>query len=441
MSPSGINIAKLKRDIQKQWDPLNNIMNLAFIKNNPDFGKLWISQLISNFGDWFYHVGIIVLLYRLTGSAGSIGIFIVLRYLPRIFINSFSGYVIDHYNKRTILVLSDLLRAVIIIALCFAGSSKMVPLLYVLVFLHNALSGFFKPTLIAIVPKVIRNEKDIVSANAMLAFSYYFTMVFATALGGLCLKFFSINAVLALDAVTFLISVYFIILIPSRKFIMASSELPAKKGGYLNNYRIVFQNKEIFKSIFYYSFWQLAFGMNQVLLSVYIVFVLMRSDDWIGYTHSTVGVGSVIGALLAKKYFSRILYNQFLANKVIIGGSLVCGIFFCLLYTSNNIFLFQMFILVVAIIMNPVEVILESMLVKSSPDAVKGQMSSLLMFSMQCCMVLGALLCVFLLRYTDERFSGLFLSFLIAFTPIAYWFIRLFFKKYEMPTMIGDMKQ
>ena len=59
---------------------------LRLLRGNRNFRRLWMAQIVSEIGDWFYTLSIYTLLLQLTGRASSVALALVLQVLPQTFV-------------------------------------------------------------------------------------------------------------------------------------------------------------------------------------------------------------------------------------------------------------------------------------------------------------------------------------------------------------------
>src|SRR5690242_21894190 len=72
------------------------------VRTNANFRRLWLAQIVSEIGDWFYTLAIYNLLLTLTGRASSVGLALVLQVLPQTFIGPIAGAVNDRISRKQI---------------------------------------------------------------------------------------------------------------------------------------------------------------------------------------------------------------------------------------------------------------------------------------------------------------------------------------------------
>lgn len=160
-------------------------------------------------GDAVSLVALVVLVVELTGSASAVGGLLVAQLLPTL-ASPLVGVLADRLDRRAILVVSDLARGALIIAVVFTES---LPVLYGLVFLMGLARTFFNPTIRAAFPSVV-GEGDLTRANSLISGTFSFSVMVGPAAGGLLVASVGVDAAFLLDAATYLISAAFLSRIP-----------------------------------------------------------------------------------------------------------------------------------------------------------------------------------------------------------------------------------
>ena len=122
------------------------------IRSNLDFRRLWIGQIISLLGDWFNLIASASLVAMLTESGFAVGSLFVIRLLAPFLVSPIAGVVADYFNRKRVLILCDIVRAVIVLGFLLVREPNHVWLLYVLTAAQLAVSGFFYPARTAMLP-------------------------------------------------------------------------------------------------------------------------------------------------------------------------------------------------------------------------------------------------------------------------------------------------
>src|SRR5437868_14929739 len=85
----------------------------SLLRGNRNFRRLWMAQIVSEVGDWFYSLAIYTLLLQLTGRAQSVALALVLKVLPQTFIGPAAGAINDRVRRKHVVITAVLMRLVI----------------------------------------------------------------------------------------------------------------------------------------------------------------------------------------------------------------------------------------------------------------------------------------------------------------------------------------
>jgi MFS family permease len=180
----------------------------TLLRNNRNVRFLWLAQVISEIGDWFYAVAIYSLLLELTGSARSVALATVFMVFPQVLISPMAGVVNDRMRRKQVMIAADLARFFIVGGMLFAQSADRIWLIYLLMFLETVMWAFFEPGRSSLMPNLCRGEKEILTANALGATTWAINFFLGSAIGGIVAASFGRNAVFAINACTFLVSAW-----------------------------------------------------------------------------------------------------------------------------------------------------------------------------------------------------------------------------------------
>ena len=122
--------------------------------SNSNFRWLWAGQVVSLLGDWFNIIASAILIHNLTESGLALGILFTIRMLAPFFVAPLAGICADRFNRKHILIITDIVRGVLLLGFLFVKDADDIWLLYLLTTLLFAVSGFFSPARSAILPDV-----------------------------------------------------------------------------------------------------------------------------------------------------------------------------------------------------------------------------------------------------------------------------------------------
>jgi hypothetical protein len=125
---------------------------------NRNFSLMWTGQLISTMGSALTSLAASIYVFRLTGSALSVGLMLMATAAPSLFVGLFAGVFVDRYDRRQIMVIADILRALLILAIPFLVQFNVI-WLYIVVMLTSAIGQFFDPAFESVLPEVASDEE------------------------------------------------------------------------------------------------------------------------------------------------------------------------------------------------------------------------------------------------------------------------------------------
>ncbi|NIM96359.1 MAG: MFS transporter [Anaerolineales bacterium] len=189
--------------------PTSSVGYLDLVRRNVNFRNLWLGQVISLFGDWFNLIASAALIGLLTGSGVAIGGLFVIRFLAPFIASPLAGLAADRFNRKHVLIACDLSRIVVVIGFFFVRDPGDIWLLYGLTALQLAIGGIFYTSRTAILPDIV-SDRELGTANALTSATWSVMLALGAAVGGLVTGGWGIYQAFAIDALSFVISAFFI---------------------------------------------------------------------------------------------------------------------------------------------------------------------------------------------------------------------------------------
>jgi len=281
---------------------------LALVRSNSNYRSLWIGEIISLFGDWFNLIASAALISSLTSSGLAVGGLFVIRMLAPFIMSPPAGVFADRYNRKYLLIISDLTRAAVVIGFLLIRDARHVWLLYFLTAIQLAISGFFYPARNAILPEIVsRNELG--AANALSSATWSVMLALGAALGGVVAGQWGIYPAFVIDSLTFLLSAFFIsriIYAPAAKPQDSSVSLRAALAQYWEGLRYLGQNISILAISLHKAAIALtvngAFQVIQVALVEQKFVIGEGGGTSLGLLYATAGVGTGLGPIFARRF-------------------------------------------------------------------------------------------------------------------------------------------
>lgn len=182
----------------------------ALLRSNRNYRLLWLAQIVSELGDWFYALAVYNLLLDLTGSkAQAIGFAVVLQVLPSTFAAPTAGVLNDRISRKRIMIGADLVRFFIVLGMLLVRTPSMVWLVYPLLLVETLGAAFFEPAHSSVIPNIV-SESQVLAANALASITWSFCLAAGASLGGIAAVWLGRDAVFVINACSFLLSAFLI---------------------------------------------------------------------------------------------------------------------------------------------------------------------------------------------------------------------------------------
>ena len=170
------------------------------------FSALWTGQLISLIGDRIHQVAVAFVVLYATGSPIAVGIAFFVATVPNLLFGAVAGTLVDRWDHRETMIVSDLLRASLVLLIPIAASIDLL-YIYPMVFLVTTISVFFRPAKGAVLPRLVAPD-DLNAANSAMWIAETFADIGGYAVAGIFVALLGPQLPLAFwaDAVTYVAS-------------------------------------------------------------------------------------------------------------------------------------------------------------------------------------------------------------------------------------------
>jgi MFS family permease len=287
---------------------------------NPNLRRLQLAWAGSTIGYWSYGIALAVYAYQ-AGGAAAVGLVGLIRILPSALASPFAALLADRFPRRQVMVLADVVRAA---ALMLAGLAVVLGLpaglVYALSALFSLASSTFRPAQAALLPSLATSPEELTAANVASSTIESVGMFLGPALGGVLLATTSTPVVFVAAAGTLVWSAMLVGRIQS----VAIPERPTTRAGgiggeLLAGFRAVGADGRLRLLVGLFSAQTLVGGVLNVLLVVVALELLAAGEAGVGYLNSAVGVGGLLGALVALGLVSRRLAPGFALGLLLWG--------------------------------------------------------------------------------------------------------------------------
>ncbi|WP_289141891.1 MFS transporter [uncultured Brevibacillus sp.] len=344
------------------------------------FRWYWLGMFLSGLGDQFGWMGLTWFIMKKTGSSVAMGGVILAYMLPSVLAGLLAGVLLDRYDRRKLIMVDNVARGLIFIALVALLQVDQVPLfvVYVLIVIAGLLSPLSSAGAQTLLPRLVPDKKHLVKANGVMESQWQIVYMFGPALAGVLISLIGEAYVLLIDAVSFFVCAICFSRLPKQ---LTQSANPAATptgniGSFLRSlladmrtgYRYVFGQKQMVALILFTFLFNMSYGPIEVALPLYANQDLQGGSVALGMLWSSLAIGALLGSL----FFSTINW------KIPLGATLA-GIIVAWGVTTLPLALFaRLEVSMVAMALagfcfSPYNILYRSYLQKQVPDALLGR--------------------------------------------------------------------
>ena len=350
--------------------------NVGFVRmfRNRNFSLFWFGQIVSQFGDQLNQMALVALIYMLgTGRASGIAFskLMFVSGLPALLVGPIAGVYVDRWNRRKILIASDVLRGVLVLSIPFlSGSMSSV---YGVMFLVFAINRFFLSAKSASIPDIVEKEM-LLAANSMSVSAGIVVMMVGSGIGGMIVSLVGWKAAFVLDASTYFISALLLF------FLVVKQAPPAWVGTNIESsvqrfrkdlrmgLRIMVRDKTLLFAIAAFGLVMSLAGVFFVLYPVWIRNGFQLGTGSLGTLALVLGGGMILSSFLVVKFGNRISRERLILLSFLLTGMVVLSFSNSL---SFPLFLLSSFFMGLSIA--PIFIATETMLQENLGNDVRGK--------------------------------------------------------------------
>lgn len=298
------------------------------------FLYLWIGEVFTQVATNLFNFFLLFIVYQLTHSNTAVSGVVLSFTIPAIFFGSIAGVYVDRWNKKYVLIITNCVRALLLIILAFLLNNVF--MIYLISLLFSILVQFFIPAESPMIPLVV-NKKYLLHANALFGLAIFGSVLVAYVLSGPILLFFKPFKSLFLLATMLLIGVIFISFI---KPVYAKPLSKQKKEQRLNVFNDIKQTLNFVKHTRAISYSLFLLSLSQILILILAVIAPGYASQVLGIPVDQFPLIFVTPAALGMVVGSVVLVNVFHNHpekKIITSGILLSGIAMLLLPFGSKV--------------------------------------------------------------------------------------------------------
>ncbi|MGD9048113.1 MAG: MFS transporter [Anaerolineae bacterium] len=297
---------------------------------NRSFVALWLGQTISFIGDYFYWLAIPIMVERLTGSSLLVGLSVISSALPMLVLGPVAGVFVDRWDRKRTMIVSDILRALLVLLCLFVRTPDQVWIYYVVGFLMSSVSRFFFPAQNATLPLIIPDRDDLLAANGLMQIVQTLGLLIGPAIAGFSIALWGEQAAFLVDSATFLISAAAIMTmtvphttVGRQVTAAAGGELAAVWAELREGVSYLFGNRTMVGVLLCLSVVQLGIGAINVIWVPFMQRTFNMGPEGLGAVDMAQGLGMALGAVTLGFVAARFTKKTLAGWSIIFIGGMI----------------------------------------------------------------------------------------------------------------------
>jgi len=347
---------------------------IDLVSQNHDYRRLWIAQIISNFGDWFGILALYAVIQIYSGSEFLLGLIIVVKMLSLAVFSPIAGYIADRFNRRRLMVVCNIFRGFTVLGLLLIVSYETLWLAYLLTAIQMMFSAVFEPAKTSSIPN-ITSSKELVNANILSAASWSIIFTTGMAIGGFATALLGTDAVFIINGFTYFISAFFIFRASIPQAVMSKLEKYRTRNplkGIADGFRFILSHKEVMRPTFAKAMFTSCLGALVYMLIIVAEDILLMGSIGLGILYAARGVGTGIGPVLGRRLFKSESSWIYAMGLCMVFG----GVMYAFVSTAEAIIWMSILVMLAHVASGSNWVMSTVLLQRRAPDTFRGRVFS-----------------------------------------------------------------
>jgi MFS family permease len=281
----------------------STVAGQARLFHYPGLRRLFWATLISSTGTWLALVALAIDIFDRTHSSVWVGALFVTETLPIALLGFFLGPILDRLPRRSVMIASDLFRAVVFLALVLAPNAWAI---IGLATLAGIATGLFTPAVYAGLPNLV-DEGDLASANGLFQTAGSATQVIGPLGGGILVATLGPHPAYLVNTASFVLSALFIAMIRPEGL---QVRLAASPRGYLQDLcegaRAIVRSRSLLTVFIAWNVAMIGLAASNTTEVELVKQSFGAGDFGYGMFVAAIGLGILVGALSARTLFARL---------------------------------------------------------------------------------------------------------------------------------------
>lgn len=269
------------------------------------FIRFWMASTTSYFGTYITSLALQVLVVvNLHGTAADVGWINASRWLPYVFLGLFAGLLIDRINRKLVLVITDIARAILLTLICLTAIFNVINIgwLIVIMITFGTMSIFHDAAYQSFVPEIVPRPL-LIRANARLEQSAAVAETSGPAISGGLIAWIGAPFTILINAFTYFSSG--ILMASIKNQTQENPKVNVVKGQIKEGLRWVYKHQYLRSLALNTHIWFFFHSMTITVLVTYVLMDLQFSSMMLGFVLAAAGVGAVCGTSLSMRLGAR----------------------------------------------------------------------------------------------------------------------------------------
>ncbi len=344
---------------------------------NRGFMALWVGQMVSFVGDYFYWLAIPIMVNRLTGSTLMVGLSVISTALPMLVLGPVAGVFVDRWDRKRTMVVSDLLRALLVLLCLLVRRPDQVWIYYLVGFLMSCVGRFFFPSQNAVLPLIVTDKDTLLAANGMMQTVQTVGLLAGPALAGFAIGLWGEQVAFLFDSASFFFSAAAILTITVPHTTAGRQAGDGRLGTVWAEMRegvaYLFGNQTMVGVLVCLGVVQLGVGAINVVWVPFLQRTFGVGPEGLGIVDSAQGAGMVVGGLALGLVTARVRKRPLAGWGIAVIGLLLAG-----MGLAPRFILVVLLVFGIGLVLTPVQSALMTMMQLAVPDLKRGRVGSAL---------------------------------------------------------------
>ncbi|MEC0128804.1 MFS transporter [Paenibacillus pabuli] len=398
---------------------------LSLLQKEPGYRRIFIAGMVNGIGDRFSQIAVLSLILSITGSGLAVGLVLGLRVLPFLVLAPAGGLLTMHFSRRTIMLMTNLLRVPLALSYLFVNHADDLWILYTVSTLLACAEALYAPVRKSGIPLLVQ-PGNLLRINGLEQVMNGTVLIVGALIGGITSSMMGPQAAFITNALCFLTAAMVIrkISFPSERD-AESGEISIENGerstsvsasvtsdhtsgitrdqGEVHVSSVIWRlvrSSVVLQMIILFELWvPVINGIDNVLISVYAIEVFALGDWGVGMFYAALGTGLVLSSWCSR-YFQHWLLPGVIVCLLVEGGLLM------LLSIAAQPWLASLIYVLLALMSGVGNTCLDTLLMRETPKKYRGLIFGLVTACSSCMLGLSMFGAGLLLEVVEPRTLG-----------------------------------